>query len=65
MLSLDPGRAEEEAPGLPVPLEARKNQCIWDDDACWGVSAIEDAPFVVEGYDDDDDGSRVNKDMMF
>ena len=39
-----PGR-EEEALGLPVPLEARKNQCAW---VCW-VSAAEEVPFGVEG----------------
>ena len=41
---LDPG-CEEEALGLPVPLEARKNQRAW---VCW-VSAAEEVPFGVEG----------------
>ena len=56
---LDPGRVEEEAPGLPVPLEARKNQCIC---VCW-VSAAEEVPLGVEGYKDEVDGSRVKDDM--
>jgi hypothetical protein len=51
--SLDPGRGEEETPGLPVPLEAP--MCV-----CW-VSAAEEVPFVVEGYGDDVDGSRVKR----
>jgi len=42
---LDPGRTEEEAPGLPVPLEARKNQCVC---GCWG-SPVEEVPFGAEG----------------
>ena len=63
---LDSGRTEG-AHGLPVPLEARKNQwaCV-----CWGfpapaavVFAIEEVPFEMEGYDDDVDGSRVKDDM--
>jgi hypothetical protein len=41
---LDSGRAEEGAPGLPVPLEARKNQCVC---GCW-ISAAEEVPLGVD-----------------
>jgi len=51
---LDPGHVEEEAPRLPVPLEARKNQCVW---VCC-VSAAEKVQFGVEGYDGDGDSSH-------
>ena len=64
---LDPGRTEEEAPGLPVPLETRKNQWVC---VCWGfpapvaaVSVMEEVPFGVKGYDDEVDGSPVKDDM--
>jgi len=54
---VNPGHAEE-APGLPLPLKARKNQRAW---ACW-VSAAAEVPFRVEGYDDDVDG-RIKDNM--
>jgi hypothetical protein len=63
---LDPGHTEE-APGRPVPLEARQNQwgcvCRGFPDPVAGVSAMEEVPFGVEGHDDDVDGSRVKDDM--
>ena len=50
---LDPGRVEEEAPRLPVPLGARKNQ--WVCTCCVNaapvpvVSAVDEVLFGVEG----------------
>jgi len=54
--ALDPGRAEGEAPGMLVAREAQKKPMGW-------ISAGEEVPFGVEGYDDGVNSSRVKDDM--